>query len=122
MRCVILAHPAVILVESDIKHPMQTVLDPPVATCCIGKRLSIRNALAADVKSAFPRNGAIDVPLPLNQTDTGKAGSVFTEFPVHPGQVGHPQRLSGLDSPMPFLDSLPVDARYWSPTCSTANC
>ncbi len=47
------AYPALVLAECDIEHPMQAILDSPVASRCIGQRLGTGNTFGADIKRAL---------------------------------------------------------------------
>ena len=116
----ILAHPATILAEIDIEYPMQAVLDPPVAACCLGEGLGARHALAADVEGTLGGHGALDVALPLDHADAGQPGPVLPEFLVHPGQVGDPKSLAGLDPAMAFLDGMVAADRQGTESAGVA--
>ena len=116
----VFAHPAIVLAESDIENPMQTVLDTPVGTCSLGKGFGARDALAADVIGPLGGHGAVDFPLPLDQTDPGELGPVFAEFLVQPGQVADPHRLARFDPAMIFLDALIVADRQGAKTAGLA--
>ena len=106
MGCVVFAHPAVILTEDDIKHPMQAVLDAPVTACCFGEGFGAGNALAADVEGPLVRCLAVDFPLPFDHADTGELGPMLPQWLVQPRQIGDPQRLAGFNTAMILFDGL----------------
>ena len=77
MGRMVFAHPAIVLAESDIEYPVQTVLDAPVAACGLGKGFGARDAPAADVIGTLGGHGAVDLTLSFDHPDSGEFGPVF---------------------------------------------
>ena len=118
--CTILAHPAVLLAEDGIKHPMQTVLDAPMTTRRRGEGFGDGYPLAADVEGTPGGRRTVDLALPRDHADAGELGPVLPELLIQPGQVGDPQRLPGFDAAMAFLDGLVVSNWQGTEVCLLA--
>lgn len=100
MRSVILAVSGLVLIHDHVEHPVQSVLDAPMAAHDGIEALG-REGVAEQIAARLDRRFAVDFAASGDLADRLKAGPVVAL--LQPGDVGTQRSRAGLDAAVAFV-------------------